>query len=132
MSRQFSFWGLVEDWLAEVVLQALYPDVVVLANVFLEFLFCGPRNIPGDGPGPGVRTGVIDGGLIVHRALVWPGYLFDHVELIGMRMTPLVQPSRFVVSNAIDNQRVAFPMANRVPQVCLAVNGIERGMRTPI
>src|SRR4029079_13636069 len=34
--------------------------------------------------------------------------------------------------DAVDDQRVAFPAADRVPDVCLAVYGIARGVRTPI
>src|SRR5262245_11099289 len=106
----FGRW-FIKNWFPEIIVQALYPDIVLLADVFAQFLSRGPRNIPGYGPGSGVCAGVIDRRFVMQCVLVWPRYLFDHVQLTGMRMPPLVQPGSFVVAGTVDHQRVALPMS---------------------
>ena len=42
---------------------------------------------------------------------------FDYMQLIGVGMPRGIEPGFFVEPYSIYNQCVAFPMANRVPQV---------------
>src|SRR5437870_9284307 len=109
-------------------MKALDPEIVFLANIFAKLLFGGPWNIPGDGPGTGVGARIVDRRFIVHRVLVRPRDLFDDVELIGMRMTPLVKPCRLVVSNAVYDKGIALPMSDRMPKVAFAIDGVARRM----
>src|SRR5262245_52888061 len=121
VSRRFRWWP-IETRRPEIVVQALNPDVVFLADVLGEFLPCSPRDIPSYRPGSCVCAWIVDRGFVMHRVLVWPSYFFDDVQLTGMRMPPLIEPCGFVVTRAVDNQRISFPVPDRMAQICLAVD----------
>ena len=43
--------------------------------------------------------------------------LFDDVQLIGVRMPRVVDPRRLVEADDVDDERVGFPPADRMPQI---------------
>src|SRR5215475_702067 len=60
----------IKNRFSEVVVQALYPDIVRLADVFTKFLSRGPENIPGHGPRSGIRAWVIDRRFVMQSVFV--------------------------------------------------------------
>src|SRR5438067_563476 len=107
---------IIKDGLAEVVVQVAQVLIVLLANVFLQFLAGSPGNVPAEGPWFRVCARIIDGGFKVKGVLVGACNPFDHVHLIRMRMACPVDPSAFIEADRVDHECVAFPMSNRMSQ----------------
>jgi hypothetical protein len=48
----------------------------------------------------------------VKRLLVRPRIALDDVELVGVRMSEVIEPGRFVEADDVDDERIAFPAAD--------------------
>src|SRR6185503_16234617 len=91
--------------------------VVVLTDVFEEFLFRIPAKEKAPGPCGGVGARIVDRYLILDGLGIGACEALDHVELIGMRHAQPVEPEVFVEAPRIDNQRVSLPLADRMPVI---------------
>ena len=73
--------------------------------------------VPGDSPRLAVRPGVIDHYLIVERIPVRTCDSLNGMKLLGMHVSTVIEPGLLVVANGIDDQRVAFPVADRMTKI---------------
>ena len=71
---------VLEERIAEVVLEIEQELVVLLADVFRELGSLEPRNVPGDRPRLRVRAGIRDRRLVVQRVAVRPADALDGVS----------------------------------------------------
>src|SRR6266850_687498 len=103
---RFPFW-LLASWvlasflvidyrITEVILKVIQVEVVLLANVFLEFGTLVPWDIPRYAPRFRVGTRIIDHRFVMQRALVGTCELLDDMQLIGVRMAEVIEPCSFI------------------------------------
>src|SRR6185503_4099188 len=55
--------------------------------------------------------------LVVDRVEIGSGEPFDRMQLLGRGQSEIVDPDAFVVADRIDDERVAFPMPDRVSTI---------------
>src|SRR3989304_1751012 len=90
------------------------PPVVPLADEFLDLEIWTPGKIESNGPWPRVGPRIIDRDFDVKIVQARARDSFDHVHLVGMRMALIINPGSFIEANGIHNQRITFPVADRV------------------
>ena len=91
--------------------------IVLVAHVFHRLRARRPRDGVTGRPRLGVRTRIFDRHLIVQRHLIAPGKALDRMERFRVRMAVLIQPRPIVEADGVHDQRVAFPMSDRLSQV---------------
>src|SRR6202011_2073868 len=72
-------------------------------------------------PGLRVRLGVLDREIILQRVMVDAVDALDNVQSFTMGKAYVIQPRGIVETGCIDNQGVAFPLADRIAIVSEAV-----------
>src|SRR5919197_3426371 len=91
--------------------------VVVLADIFKQFLARAPTKDKARIPGRGVCAGIIDHYFVFQIVHIQTCEAFEKMELLRMRRSFAVHPEPLVKSHSIDDERVAFPAADRVSVV---------------
>src|SRR5215510_16225595 len=90
----------------------LHVSVVFVTDVFHQFFAgpqaCGERDLER----PGVGTRIIDRRFDHERSHVGARVPFDRVKLFGVRRSLKVEPELVVEADAIDDERIAFPVAD--------------------
>src|SRR5262249_38730442 len=124
--------SVIKDWPSEIIDEAPYIAIVLLADVFLQFLIGFPRYVPGGSPWLRVCAGIVDRGFKMQRVFVRTRQSFYDVEQVCMRMTRTVDPRSFIETYRVDHECIAFPMPDRMTDPGLAFDGVRRRMRTPI
>jgi len=100
-----------EDRLTEIVFETIQVTVVLLADVLGQLAAVAPRNVPRHREGLGVRTGIVDGRLIVQRLFARTRPPLGHEHLVGVRMPEVIEPAVLVEPGVLDDERVlAFPV----------------------
>src|SRR5262245_39317077 len=94
----------------------LGPLVELLADVLEQLVTRSPAQCEvGRGPRLRVRTRVVDRRLILQRVHVGTRDSLGELQLRGVRRAARVHPELLVQSARFDDQRVAFPVADRIP-----------------
>src|SRR5688572_12150684 len=108
MLKAFAF---LEERLPKIIKHIQQEFIVFLADIVLQFLPLYPVDVPLDGPWFRISTWIINLRHIVQHFLEWTSNTFDCVQLFSVHMAIEIQPCFFVVSNGIDDKRVAFPLS---------------------
>src|SRR5687768_17510540 len=91
--------------------------VLLLADVLEQLRAVLPAQVHGGGPRLRIRAGIVGRQLITHPGQVGSSDPFDRVQLFGMRRGAAIHPEALVEALGIDDQRVAFPPADRMAVV---------------
>src|SRR5580693_10252107 len=103
--------------LACLMLETL-KGMIVLADKF-EDVPSGPQLVAQlCRPGFGITFGIVKSEVDLQRLIVHSMNALDDVHLIAFRVTQTIQPNLSVQANRIDDERVAFPVADGVAVVC--------------
>ena len=62
------------------------------------------------------RAGIFEDDVIEERAVVRARVALDDVELLGVRRAAAIEPELVVEADRIDDERVAFPVTDRVSE----------------
>src|SRR5690606_15900947 len=91
--------------------------VGLVADVLEDILVGRPTLIPRRGPRPGVGSWVVDRDLVPQGADVRPRDALDQVQPFRVRITFPMHPEPLVEADRVDDERVAVPMTDRMPEV---------------
>src|SRR5579863_5948142 len=92
-----------------------YILVVLVTNVLQNLGVCQQRRMPKQRERLGIRPRIVDGDFEFQVSEIGPPVALDHVQFLGMRMTGEVKPEFIVEADRVYHQRVALPLAGRVP-----------------
>src|SRR5262245_36251021 len=95
----------------------LMREVLLLADVLEQLRVGLEAKVHRAAPGLGVGARIINGHVAANLREIGTRELLDGVELIGVRRSTAINPEALVVANRIDDERVAFPPADRVAVV---------------
>src|SRR5262249_59571760 len=77
----------------------------------------GPAHIEAAGPRRRICPRIVNGDLVLDRVEIRACEFFDRVELFGRRHAEVIDPNTLAETDGIDNECVAFPMADGVSAV---------------
>jgi len=105
-------------------------EIVFLADVFEQFHAGLHEQEKASGPRRGVGAGVVNRDLVFDRIRVGASETLDEMKLVGRGEAVAVEPEALVETDRVDDERIAFPMADRMPvigrnkllRVCLAIH----------
>src|SRR5438094_9435767 len=96
----------------------IHVAVVFITDGFHEFRVRQQTHMLHEGPWFRICVAVIDRDLDIHVAEILSAEPLDDVERFGCRLPLLIQPELSIETLRVDNERVAVPLARRIPQPC--------------
>src|SRR5690606_1881318 len=107
----------------------LVSVVCLLADVLEELRALIPRELEVARPWRGIGARIVDGDGVIHQPLVEAREALHRMQLLGVRQAAPIEPEPFVEAGAVDDERVAFPPADRVAVIARRE---VIGVRTPV
>ena len=95
----------------------LLHRVILLADVFLNLPFGLQFKNSRGCPGLRVRFRIVNRVPVLERVMNHAAHAFDDVQRIRMRQAHRVEPGLVIETDRVNDQRVAFKFADRVPHV---------------
>src|SRR5262245_60766542 len=88
--------------------------IAILTDIFRKLFIGSPTQKKASGPRARVRAGIINRDLDLHVGGIRTRKTLDEVKLVRMRRALALHPESFIETNGVDDQRLAFPMPDRV------------------
>ena len=92
-----------------------YIFFVLAADILSDVVACIELGRARDFPGLGVSSWIVDGEFDFEMPQIGPPEALDDVHLFGVGMAHVIEPGSIVEADAVDYQRVAFPMSDGMP-----------------
>jgi hypothetical protein len=92
-------------------------EIVFLADVFEQFHAGLHEQEETTGPRRGVGAGIVNRDLVFDRIRIGASETLAEMKLVGRGEAIAVEPEALVETDRVDDERIAFPMADRMPVI---------------